>query len=58
MSQAHTAKAKFVREADGYQGVEYAVVTALIVGATLAAIVALGVALNGDITSISQAIRF
>jgi len=47
--------ARFVREADGFEGIEYAVMTALIVGAILAALLSLGIAMNnqvGDITSI------
>jgi Flp pilus assembly pilin Flp len=58
MSQAHSAKAGFVREADGFEGAEYAVMTALIVGAVFAALVGLGVALNGDIASLTQVVRF
>jgi hypothetical protein len=46
-----------VRDAEGFQGAEYAVVTALIIGAALAALAALGVALNGDVASLSQVIH-
>jgi hypothetical protein len=58
MEHVQSVKRGLVREADGYEGAEYAVVTALIIGAALAAIAALGVALNGDVASISQVVRF
>jgi Flp pilus assembly pilin Flp len=58
MNQVQTAKQGFVREADGFEGAEYAVITALIVGAIFAALVGLGVALNGDIASLTQVIHF
>ncbi len=58
MEHVQSVKRGLVREADGYEGAEYAVVTALIIGAAIAAIAALGVALNGDVASISQVIRF
>lgn len=57
MNHMQSAKSGMVRDADGFEGAEYAVVTALIVGAALAALVALGVALNGDIASLSQVIH-
>lgn len=58
MTQVENAKASFIREADGFEGAEYAVMTALIVGAIFAALVGLGVALNGDIASLTQVIHF
>jgi Flp pilus assembly pilin Flp len=58
MSQVRNAKGGLVREAEGFEGVEYAVITTLIVGAILAALVSLGVALNGDLSSLTQVIRF
>jgi Flp pilus assembly pilin Flp len=57
MSHVHSAKRSMVRDAEGFQGAEYAVVTALIIGAALAALAALGVALNGDVASLSQVIH-
>lgn len=57
MNHVQSVKSGLVREADGFEGAEYAVVTALIVGAALAAIAALGVALNGDVVSLSQVIH-
>lgn len=57
MNHVQSVKSGLVREADGFEGAEYAVVTALIVGAALAALAALGVALNGDVVSLSQVIH-
>ena len=51
-------KSGIVREADGFEGAEHAALTALIVGAILAALVSLGVALNGDFTLLTQVVRF
>lgn len=48
---------RFVGDADGFEGIEYAVMTALIVGAILAALISLGFAVNtqmGDITAVVQ----
>jgi Flp pilus assembly pilin Flp len=47
-----------VREADGFEGVEYAALTALIVASIVAALVSLGVALNGNFSTLTQVIRF
>lgn len=58
MTNTQTVKQGFIREADGFEGAEYAVMTALIVGAIFAALVGLGVALNGDIASLTQVIHF
>ena len=57
MNHVQSVKSGMVRDADGFEGVEYAVVTALIVGAALAALAALGVVLNGDVASLSQVIH-
>ncbi len=57
MNQVQSVKHGLMREADGFEGAEYAFVTVLIVGAVLAAIAALGVALNGDVATLSQVIH-
>jgi len=57
MNHVQSVKRGLVREAEGFEGTEYAVVTALIVAAALAAAVALGVALNGDVASFAQVIH-
>jgi Flp pilus assembly pilin Flp len=58
MSQVRNAKDGLVREADGFEGVEHTLMTALILGAILAALVSIGVALNGDLGSLTQVIHF
>ncbi len=58
MSQVRKANGGLVREADGFEGVEHAAMTALMVGAVLAALASLGAALNGDLGSLTQVIHF
>lgn len=38
---------RLVRDADGFEGVEYATMTALILGAVIAALISLGAAVGG-----------
>ncbi len=47
---------RFVREADGLEGVEYAMMTALLVGAIVAALITLGLAISTTMGSVSTTI--
>lgn len=47
---------RFVREADGLEGVEYAMMTALIVGAIIAALITLGLAITTTMGTVSNTI--
>ena len=48
---------RLAREADGFEGVEYAAMTALIIGAIIAALVSLGIAVTGSIGTVSQTVQ-
>jgi len=58
MNQLQKANGGLVRAADGFNAFEHAVMTALSLAAMLAALVGVGVALNGDMGSLTQVIRF
>jgi Flp pilus assembly pilin Flp len=46
MKAATVQLGRFIRRADGFEGAEYAVMTALIVGAIIAALITLGLAIT------------
>ncbi len=48
---------RLVRDADGFEGVEYAAMTALIVGAIVAALISLSLAINGNFETITQTVQ-
>ncbi len=48
---------RLVRDADGFEGVEYAAMAALIVGALIAALVSLGIAVTGNFGTITNTVQ-
>jgi Flp pilus assembly pilin Flp len=48
---------RLAREADGFEGVEYAAMTALIVGAIIAALISLGIAVTGSIGTVTNIVQ-
>lgn len=48
---------RLVRDADGFEGVEYAAMTALIIGAILAALISLGIAVTSSVGEVSSTIH-
>jgi len=48
---------RMVGEADGFEGVEYAAMTALIIGAIIAALVSLGIAVTTQVGTVSGTIQ-
>jgi Flp pilus assembly pilin Flp len=48
---------RLVRDADGMEGVEYAVMAALVVSALVAALVSLGVAITGGMGEVTTLIQ-
>ena len=57
MKVANVSWERLVREADGFEGVEYAAMAALIVSAIIAALVSLGVAVGGTIGTVTNTIQ-
>lgn len=48
---------RLVRDADGFEGVEYAAMAALIVSALVAALVSLGIAVTGNFGTITNTVQ-
>jgi Flp pilus assembly pilin Flp len=57
MSVVRMKLGRLVREADGFEGVEYAAMTAMIVGAIIGALISLGVAVSGNFGTITQVVQ-
>jgi Flp pilus assembly pilin Flp len=48
---------RLVREADGFEGVEYAAMTALLLTAIIAALITLGLAVMGQFAVVTQVVQ-
>lgn len=57
MSVAKGTWGRLAREADGFEGVEYAAMTALIVGAILAALISLGIAVTSNVGEVASTVH-
>ena len=57
MNVVKSSWGRLAREADGFEGVEYAAMTALIIGAILAALISLGIAVTSSVGEVSSTIH-
>lgn len=48
---------RLIRDADGFEGVEYAAMAALIVGALVAALISLGIAVTGNFGTVTNTVQ-